>query len=120
MSHRMKVTLALATALLAALPVVATAQTSRVQGMNLLGDYIKDYSGIYTYVSETANVGNLVYGELGNFTGTTSPPNDRSVGAVLGNLFDGSAGTWAIHLRQFTPALGQGSFLGSQPNPGII
>ena len=118
MSHRnLKISLALATALLA-LPVVASAQTSRVEGMNMLGDYIKDYSGIYTYVSEVANVGNLVYGELGNFTGPGSDPFDRSVGAVLGNLNDGGWGTFAIHLREWTPALGQGTFLAS-PNPGV-
>jgi hypothetical protein len=118
MSHRnLKISLALATALLA-LPVVASAQTSRVEGMNMLGDYIKDYSGIYTYVSEVANVGNLVYGELGNFTGPGGPPFDRSVGAVLGNLNDGGWGTFAIHLREWTPALGQGTFL-ANPNPGV-
>jgi len=118
MSHRnLKISLALATALLT-LPVVASAQTSRVEGMNMLGDYIKDYSGIYTYVSEVANVGNLVYGELGNFTGPGGPPFDRSVGAVLGNLNDGGWGTFAIHLREWTPALGQGTFL-ANPNPGV-
>ncbi len=106
---------------LAALPVIAQAQTSRVEGMSLPGDYIKDYTGIYTYTSGVVNVGNLVYGELGN---TLTNPNsggpvtaDRSVGAVLQNLFDGKLGTWAIHLREETPALGQGDNF-SQPNLG--
>lgn len=107
---------------LAALPVIAQAQTSRVEGMSLPGDYIKDYTGIYTYTSGVVNVGNLVYGELGN-AGLTNPNSggpitaDRSVGAVLQNLFDGKLGTWAIHLREETPALGQGDNF-SQPNIG--
>jgi hypothetical protein len=101
------------------LPVVAFAQTSRLQGMDLMGDYVKDYTGIYTYTSEVANVGNLVYGELGNWTGTAGTPFDRSVGAVLGNLWDGRYGTWAIHLREWTPALGQGSFT-SSTNFGVL
>ena len=48
-----------------ALPVLGHAQTSRVEGMSLQGDYIKDYTGIYTYPSGVSSVGNLVYGELG-------------------------------------------------------
>jgi hypothetical protein len=106
---------------LAALPVIAQAQTSRVEGMALPGDYIKDYTGIYTYTSGVVNVGNLVYGELGN---VLSNPNtghpqtlDRGVGAVLQNLFDGKLGTWAVHLREETPSLGQGDNF-SQPNLG--
>ncbi len=49
-----------------ALPVVALAQTSRVEGMNIQGDYIKDYTNIYTFPSCLNSVGNLVYGEFGN------------------------------------------------------
>src|SRR5438093_5632818 len=86
---------------LAVLPTLALAQTSRVEGMALQGDYIKDYTGIYTYTSGVVNVGNLVYGELGNAFGSTT--FDRSVGAVLQNLFDGKLGTWGIHLREETP-----------------
>jgi len=104
-------------ALILALPMIATAQTSRVEGMSIQGDYIKDYTGIYTYTSSVTNVGNLVYGELGVATG--GAPVDRSVGAVLGNLWDGRAGTWAIHMRQFTPQLGQGDAT-SQPAPGAL
>jgi len=102
---------------LMALPVASWAQTSRVEGMALQGDYIKDYTGIYTYLSQVPNVGNLVYGELGN---TQSPPLtfDRSVGAVIGNLWDGRLGTWGIHLREQTPQLGQGDAT-SQPAPGF-
>jgi hypothetical protein len=103
-----------------ALPALASAQTSRVEGMALQGDYIKDYTGIYTYTSGIVNVGNLVYGELG--TTTTTPSTalvDRQVGAVLGNLFDGNFGTWGIFIREWTPALGQGDIFG-QPNPGNL
>jgi hypothetical protein len=111
-------------AALIALPVVASAQTSRVESMTLQGDYIKDYTGIYTYTSQVPNVGNLVYGELGNQNfvtpgGTAIPGGDRSVGAVLGNLFDGRLGTWAIHLREETPNLGQGDAFAS-PAPGSL
>ncbi len=108
-------------AILLAIPVLANAQTSRVEGMSLQGDYIKDYTGIYTYVSGVSNVGNLVYGELGTETGIPGAGGsqfDRSVGAVIGNLWDGRFGTWAIHLRSLTPALGQGDVAG-QPNPGF-
>ncbi|TMQ71208.1 MAG: hypothetical protein E6K80_06255 [Candidatus Eisenbacteria bacterium] len=83
-----------------ALPLVAMAQTSRVEGMSIQGDYIKDYTGIFTYTSGVSNVGNLVYGELGVATGGT--PVDRSVGAVMGDWWEGRYGTWAIHMRQFT------------------
>jgi len=94
-------------ALALALPVVANAQTARVEGLSVQGDYIKDYTSIYTYPSTVSHVGNLVYGEFGNgdFFGS---PSDRGMGAVLGNLWDGRFGTWAIHLRETTSNLGQG------------
>ncbi|NOT32544.1 MAG: hypothetical protein HOP12_00050 [Candidatus Eisenbacteria bacterium] len=110
-------------AALAILPAVANAQTSRIGGMAVPGDYVKDWSGIYTYVSEVGNVGNLVYGELGHVVspGFTTPV-DRGVGAVLGNLWDGRYGTWAIHMREVSPALGQGirfsNFSDASSNPG--
>lgn len=106
-----------ALALMLTLPVAAIAQTSRVEGMALQGDYIKDYTGIYTYLSSVPTVGNLVYGELGTTTGAATPA-DRSMGAVLGNLWDGRYGTWGIHLRQQTSQLGQGG-QGSAPAVGI-
>jgi len=102
-------------ALMLALPLVAMAQTSRVEGMSIQGDYIKDYTGIFTYTSGVSNVGNLVYGELGVATGGT--PVDRAVGAVMGDWWEGRLGTWAIHMRQFTPQLGQGDAT-SNPAPG--
>lgn len=92
-----------------ALPVVAHAQSSRVEGMSIQGDYVKDYTGIYTYTSSVSQVGNLIYGEFGGGT-------DRQVGAVLGNLWDGRYGTWAIHLRQWEPSLGQAT---TNSHPGI-
>lgn len=97
------------------LPSVVSAQTSRVEGMAVPGDYIKDYTGIYTYISGVTNVGNLVYGEFGRAIGGTA--TDRAVGSVLGNLWDGRFGTWGIHLRQFTPSLGQGDAF-TPVNPG--
>jgi len=114
----------LAAAVIMALPTLALAQTSRVAGMSVPGDYIKDYTGIYTYTSGIVNVGNLVYGELGSTPSSTGAPatgtpgvSDRAVGSVLQNLFDGKFGTWGIHLREITPALGQGDFT-TNPNIG--
>lgn len=101
-----------------ALPVVAFAQTSRVAGMSIQGDYIKDYSNIFTYIDCVTCFGNLVYGELGVVTGYDDDAGsyyyteDRAVGGVLGNLFDGRYGTFAFAIREYTPALG----FGSQPN----
>src|SRR5262245_24529103 len=93
-------------ALMLALPLMAMAQTSRVEDMSIQGDYIKDYTGIYTYTSGVSNVGNIVYSELGVSAGGT--PVDRSVGAVMADWWEGRYGAWAIHMRQFEPKLGQG------------
>lgn len=90
------------------IPAFAFASSSRVAGLNVPGDYIKDYTGIYTYMSGVSGVGNLVYVE----------PN-QAVGAVLGNLWDGRFGTWSLHLRQNHPALGQATPFG-QVNPSAI
>jgi len=118
MNRRNVKILVLGAILMVALPVVASAQMSRVEGMALQGDYIKDWSGIFTYTSQVANVGNLVYGELGN---VNSPPFtfDRSVGAVVGNLWEGRLGTWAIHLHEQQTNLGQGNAF-SEPAPGTF
>jgi len=104
--------LVLGAALVLALPAVSSAQMSRVEGMAIQGDFIKDWSGIFTYTSQVANVGNLVYGELGN---VNFPPVtfDRSVGAVIGNLWEGRLGTWAVHMREQSPNIGQGDASGS-------
>src|SRR5262249_50133269 len=103
-------------ALALALPLVANAQTSRVEGMSIQGDYIKDYTAIYTYTSEISHDGNLVYGEFGTSEFVATPVDDRAVGAVLGNLWDGRFGTWGIHLRQWTPSLGSGD---ATNGPGV-
>ena len=111
----------LVTSLLLALPVVASAQTSRVEGLNVPGDYIKDYTAIYGWPSSINSVGNLIYGELGdvNVNPVSGSPVtlDRGMGAVLDNLWDGQFGTWGIHMHEERPALGQGDGEG-QPNPG--
>jgi hypothetical protein len=108
-------------ALMLMLPVVGYAQTSRVEGMALQGDYVKDYTGIYTYPSCLTSVGNLMYAELGNTlnNSTTGGPftADRAVGTVMDKLFDGRWGVWGIHLHEETPQLGQGDAF-SQPGPG--
>src|SRR5215510_6504626 len=115
MHSRIVKRIVLGAVLLAALPTLAFAQTSRVEGMSIQGDYIKDYTAIYTYPSSITNVGNLIYGELGVATGGT--PADRAVGAVMGDWFEGRYGVWGIHMRQLTPALGQGDAT-SSPAPG--
>lgn len=108
-------------ALLLTLPVLASASSSRLEGMALPGDYTKDFTAIYGWPSSITSVGNLVYGELGNqlVNTTTGIPNgtERAMGAVLPNLWDGNYGVWAIHLRSQTPALGQADVM-TGPNPG--
>lgn len=119
MSFRVVKWLFLASLFLLVFPVAAGASTARVEGMAIQGDYIKDYTGIYTYLSNVCCVGNLVYGELGNtmVTGATEGTiDDRAMGAVLGNLWDGRYGTWAIHMRELTAQLGQGDAV---TDPGI-
>jgi hypothetical protein len=104
---------------LMALPVVAFAQTSRLEGMTLQGDYVKDYTNMFTFPSTVVNAGNLAYGELGSTGGVGTVVSDRAMGSVLNNLFDGRFGIWAIHLRQTTPDLGAGdgsSFNANDPN----
>jgi hypothetical protein len=110
-----KTLVALAAAVLVALPVVASAQTARVQGMAIQGDYIKDYTNALGYPGCISGVGNLVYGELGSLTA----PNtfDRGVGAVLGNLWEGRVGTWGVFLREEATQLG-GASSETPVNPG--
>ena len=101
--HKRMLRLFSALSLLAVLPAGALASPGRVDGLNVPGDYIKDYTGIYTYVSGVNSVGNLVYAEPG--------AGNEAMGAVLGNLFEGRFGTWAVHLRRFHPNLGQATSL---------
>jgi len=115
MSSRTVKWLILASVLLIAFPVVAGASTSRIAGMGTQGDYIKDYTNIFGYPSCVSGVGNLVYGEFGAVTdydvnySEYFQTEDRAVGAVLGNLFDGRFGTFGFHMREYSPALGSGS-----------
>jgi hypothetical protein len=89
-----------AISLLTILPTLAMASTARVNAMNVPGDYIKDYTGMFTYMSGVSSVGNLVYAE-------PSGSGNQAMGAVLGNLFEGRLGVWSVNLRRFAPALGQ-------------
>ena len=100
--HKRMTRILSAISLLVVIPTVAFASSSRVAGLNVPGDYIKDYTGMFTYVSGVSSVGNLVYSE----------PNtgNEAVGAVLGNLWEGRMGTWGLHLRRFSPDLGQSMF----------
>jgi hypothetical protein len=104
-------------------PAVAGAQTSRVESMSLMPDYVKDPSAVFSYPSCITTTGNYIYGELGNILINPNTGNpitlDRQMGAVLGNLWDGRYGTWGIYLREQTPALGQGDAF-AQQNPGLI
>jgi hypothetical protein len=100
-------------ACLSLLPVVAQASTARLEGMTLPGDYTMDYTAIYSWPASITGLGNLVYGELGDTRGSST---ERAMGAVLPNLFDGKYGVWSLHLRETTPALGQGD--GGNTNPG--
>src|SRR5512134_3746161 len=86
-------------------PAVAFASTARMTGLNVPGDYVKDYTGMFTYLSSVNSTGNLVYAETGTMIGWNTI-QDRGMGAVLPNLFDGRAGVWALHLRRYHPALG--------------
>jgi len=88
---------------LLALPLVANASGARVSGLNVPGDYVKDYTGIYTYVSGVGSVGNLVWAEPGN-------NGNNAMGAVLGNLWDGKLGTFGLTMRAAAPTLGQPMF----------
>lgn len=87
-------------AFVAVLPAVASSSPARVAGLNVPGDYIKDYTGIFSYVSGVSTVGNLVYVEPGN-------GGNNAMGAVLGNLWEGRLGTWGVNLRRLQPSLGQ-------------
>ena len=108
-------------ALLLSMPVVALASTSRLEGMALPGDYTQDYTAIYGWPACITNVGSLVYGEMGNDLNPAGAPAkswqnyERAMGAVLPNLWDGRYGVWALHLREETPAIGQGD---NQTGPG--
>jgi hypothetical protein len=106
MSSRVVKWLLLASLVVLAFPVVAVASPARVDGLGIQGDYIKDYTNVYTYLSNICCVGNLVYGELGNWY-SDSQTEDHAVGAFVSNLWDGRFGTFGIHLREEIGQLGQ-------------
>ena len=113
--HKRMTRILSAISLLVVIPTAAFASSSRVAGLNVPGDYIKDYTGMFTYVSGVNTVGNLVYTE----------PNtgNEALGAVLGNLWEGRMGTWALHLRRFAPDLGQsvsGNPISTTAFPGVF
>jgi len=117
MNHQIKRFILVAAAAIV-IPTIAFASTARINGMNVPGDYTKDYTGMFTYVSSVNSVGNLVYGEAGSYDGAFSN-QDQAMGAILPNLFDGRAGVWALHLRSIHPALGQ-SWWGGSINSGFF
>lgn len=116
-----KLGVCVATVLALAAPLAAQASTSRLQGMSLPGDYTTDYTAIYGWPSSITGVGSLVYGEVGSFRPQLAPAaggnalSERAMGTVLPNLWEGRFGVWALHLRELTPALGQGD---AQTAPG--
>ncbi len=97
-------------------PAIAFASTARMTGLGIPGDYTKDFTNMFTYISSVNSVGNLVYADAGTYFNSTSA-YDQAMGAVLPNLFDGRAGVWAIHMRRYHPALGQ-SWWGAPVAPG--
>jgi hypothetical protein len=115
MNHQIK-RFFVAAAIACIVPAAAFASTARMTGLNVPGDYTKDYTGMFTYLSTVNSTGNLVYAEAGSMDGYYSN-DDRGMGAVLPNLFDGKAGVWAIHMRTWDPALGQ-SWWGAPINGG--
>src|SRR5436190_7751425 len=104
--HKRMTRILSAISLLVVIPTAAFASSSRIAGLGVPGDYVKDYTGIFTYVSGVSSVGNLVYAE----PNTDPAVGGQAMGAVLGNLWEGRMGTWALHMRRFSPALGQSTF----------
>lgn len=116
MNHQIK-RFIVAAAVACFIPAAAFASTARMSGLNVPGDYTKDYTGMFTYLSSVNGTGNLVYAEAGSMFGTQSN-FDQGMGAVLPNLWEGRLGVWAIHMRRWDPALGQ-SWWGAPINGGF-
>lgn len=89
----------LALSLAALVPSFALASPARISGLNVPGDYVRDNTGMFTYLSAVASSPNQVW--------IQPDGGEQAMGAVLGNLWDGRTGTWALHLRRFAPQLGQ-------------
>lgn len=92
----------LALSLAALVPSSAMSSSARIAGLNVPGDYVKDDTGIFTYLSSVAAAPDQVWIQPGS--------GAPAMGAVLGDLWDGHTGTWAIHMRRFAPQLGQATF----------
>jgi hypothetical protein len=103
MSLRRFVSLSLAAAALL-VPTLASASSARLAGLAVPGDYVQDDAGRFTYLSATATQGGLVWA-------SPSASDNNAMGAVLPNLWGGRAGTFAVNLRRFAPALGQELYL---------
>jgi len=93
-----------ALSLLTLFPAFASASPARVEAMNVPGDYVKDYTGVFTYLSGVSASGNIVWAQPDGVTG------NQGMGALLGNLWEGRLGTWGVNLRRFAPSLGQPMF----------
>jgi hypothetical protein len=112
--------------LVCALPSLALASATRIQSLGLQGDYILDNANVHTYPSAIVRYQNLIYGDLGvkdaqdgnddisDFEDNNANPRltdaDRALGAILGNIAGGSAGTFGIFINEnvipMSPALG--------------
>lgn len=103
MSLRRTLSLGLA-ALALLVPVLAAASSARLAGLAVPGDYVQDDAGRFTYLSATATQGGLVWV-------APDAADNNAMGAVLPNLWGGRAGTFAVSLRRFAPALGQELYL---------
>jgi len=92
-----------ALSLLTLFPALSSASPARVEAMNVPGDFVKDYTGVFTYLSGVSAAGNIVWAQPdGN--------GNQGMGALLGNLWDGKLGTWGVNLRRVAPSLGQPMF----------
>src|SRR5690349_2094344 len=92
-----------ALSLLTLFPALSSASPARVEAMNVPGDFVKDYTGVFTYLSGVSAAGNIVWAQPdGN--------GNQGMGALLGNLWDGKLGTWGVNLRRLAPTLGQPMF----------
>jgi hypothetical protein len=125
MSSKLSAKLLALALLVVALPSVAFASSTRIDGLGLQGDYVMDYNNVFTYPSLVTQYQNLVYGDLGNknvlgtgdlnnFQDNNQNPrlNDRNraMGAILGNLWGGKIGVWSVNFNEnataISPALG--------------
>jgi hypothetical protein len=98
MSRRILLVVTVLAAFLA--PTVVSASSTRLSGMSVPADHVRDDAANFTYLSGLATQGGLLWVEPGNL-------GNEAFGAVLPNLWGGRSGTWAITLRRYAPALGQ-------------